>query len=97
MATMQALEAHERASRELAAVAEALLPGTAVADRGLAEALLRIIGVMLRLHEEHAPDGKGRCHICGSRQTCPMRVVTAVYTARPPAGRGGHSERRPVE
>lgn len=93
MATMQALEAHERAGRELAAVTEALLPGTAVADRGLAEALLRIIGVMLRLHEEHAPDSKGRCHMCGRRETCPMRVVAAVYSPRSAARRISRAER----
>lgn len=74
-----AITRHARVRRELADVTAAVLPGAAVPDRRLSEALVRIIGLVVRLHEDHAPDHKGRCSTCGRRRQCLMAEVSAIY------------------
>ncbi len=74
-----AVTRHVRVRRERADVIAAVLPGAAVPDRRLSEALVRIIGIVVRLHEDHAPDHKGRCSTCGRYRQCPMAEVSAIY------------------
>jgi hypothetical protein len=54
-------EAHRR---ELSQLLELLLTGEVVSDRTAIEHLVRVIGVLQRLHERHRLDRHGHCAIC---------------------------------
>jgi hypothetical protein len=55
---------HARGVAELTSMAQVVLTGSAIPDRALAEAVVRLIAAHLRLLEEHAPDQRGRCPLC---------------------------------
>jgi hypothetical protein len=68
---------------QLAALARVILQGDAIMDRALCEAVIKLIGSMVALYDEHTPDGRGHCPTCGRRRTCPVRGVTAYLTPPP--------------
>lgn len=65
-------------TRDLHDLLTRVLPGHAITDRELAEAILRLIGALLRLYEEHTPDSRGRCPLCGRRTTCPVDQMPTI-------------------
>jgi hypothetical protein len=69
---------HERAGRELSRVAAAITAAGAVADPGLVDALLTMIGILVRINDEHTPERKGRCRACGRRAGCPAVLLSSI-------------------
>jgi hypothetical protein len=51
-------------SRELHGLLDVLLAGEVVTDRGTAERLVRMVGALQRLHDQHRLDDRGRCTVC---------------------------------
>jgi hypothetical protein len=54
-------KAHERVLSQLQ---DELLTGEVVSDRATIERLVRVVGVLLRLHDRHRLDQHGQCAIC---------------------------------
>jgi hypothetical protein len=50
--------------RELSELLDLLLAGEVVSDRATAERLVRVVGVLLRVHERHRINARGRCAVC---------------------------------
>ena len=73
----QIVAGHARSRERLLAVAGAILPGTVVNDRALAETLIRVLGAMVHLYEVHASDLRGRCRVC-RRHPCPLQALPAI-------------------
>lgn len=72
--------------REIADTLELLLAGEIVSDRATAEYLIRILGALQRLVDQHRSDEQGRCVIC--RQPphhwwwpWPKHIRCTVYSA----------------
>lgn len=55
---------YEAYGRELSQLLDLLLAGEVVADRATAERLAKVVGVLLRIHDRHRIDPRGRCAIC---------------------------------
>ena len=66
--------------RELRTLSARLIPQ--LDDRATGELALRFLGSTLRLYEEHAPDSRGRCAVCGRFRRCP--VLASARTFLPP-------------
>lgn len=50
--------------RELHELLDLLLTGEVVTDRATAERLVRSVGALQRLHDQHRLDDRGRCTVC---------------------------------
>ena len=68
---------------ELRWLMDAVLPGEAIHDRALAEAVVRVLGAVAALHDEHAPNERGRCRTCGRRPCHVQAVLSEHLSARP--------------
>lgn len=71
---------------ELSDVLDLVLAGDAVADRAIAERLVRAMGALLRLQERHGIDARGRCAVCWTSprrwwRPWPTRSICTVYEA----------------
>lgn len=51
-------------SKELSSLLEMVLAGEVIADRAIAERLVRFLGAAITLHERHEIDRYGRCARC---------------------------------
>ena len=69
--------------RELRVLMDAVLPGEVIPDRALAEAVVRILGVVAQLHDEHGPDEQGRCRTCPRWRRCRVQATLSEHL-------GGH-------
>ena len=52
---------------ELSSLLEIVLAGEVIADRAIAERLVRFLGAVISLHERHVVDRYGRCGRCAAR------------------------------
>lgn len=55
---------HEVYGQELAQLLDVVLTGEVVDDRAIAECLVRSMGALMRLHQRHRLDQRGRCAHC---------------------------------
>lgn len=53
---------------ELSDLLDTVLAGEVVSDRATAERLVRSVGALVHLHQQHPVDARGRCGVC-----CPVR------------------------
>jgi len=72
--------------RELAELLDLLLAGEVVSDRATAEQLVRVVSVLLRLHDRHRIDPRGQCAICWPIprtwwRPWPKRSICTVHAA----------------
>lgn len=85
---------HEAYGRELAELLELVLAGDLVADRAVAERLVRSLGALVRLQQCHGVDEHGRCSTtCRSvprmwwpwpkRITCTVHSALSFYLRQP--------------
>lgn len=76
---------HEAYSQELAELLDTLLAGEVVTDRDIAERLVRSIGALMHLHQQHRLGAHSRCGICWPRRRwCPWppkRFTCTVHAA----------------
>ena len=77
---------HEAYGRELAALLEQLLAGDLVADRAVAERLVRSLGALVWLQQQHRVDEHGRCLLPRTwwwpwpkRTTCTVHSALGFY------------------
>lgn len=49
---------------ELSDLLDTVLAGEVVADRAIAERLVRALGTIVHLHERHPIDARCRCQVC---------------------------------
>ncbi len=59
---------HEVHGQELVELLDTVLAGEVVADRDVAERLVRSIGALVHLHQRHRLDTHGRCTVCWPRR-----------------------------
>lgn len=50
--------------QELSDLLDQVLAGDVVADRAMAERVVRALGALLRTHERHMWDRRGKCGVC---------------------------------
>jgi hypothetical protein len=77
---------YETYGQELSQLLDLLLTGEVVADRAAAERLVRVVGALLRVHDRHRIDARGRCAICWPIprtwwRPWPKRSICTVHTA----------------
>lgn len=71
-----------------------VLAGDVVADRAMAERLVRAMGALLRLQEQHGIDHRGRCAVCWTvprrwwrpwlkRSTCTVHEALNFFLRQP--------------
>lgn len=71
---------------ELSDVLDTVLAGDIIADRAVAERVVRWLGVVVCLHERHGIDERGRCAVCWAVprrwwRPWPRRSTCTVYSA----------------
>lgn len=81
-------------SNELSELLDTVLVGEVVADRAVAERLVRSMGALVDLHEQHRIDGRGRCGVCWSvprrwwrpwrkQSTCTVHTALSSFCVNP--------------
>lgn len=70
--------------RELSHLLDVVLAGDVVDDRETAERLVRTVGALVHLHEQHPIDAHGRCAACVQwwpwrRATCSVRAALSYF------------------
>jgi hypothetical protein len=55
---------HQVYGQELAELLDTVLAGEVVTDRDIAERLVRSLGALVHLHQQHRLNTRGRCVIC---------------------------------
>lgn len=82
--------------RELSELLNLLLVGEVVSDRAVAERLVRVVGALLRVHDRHRLDPRGRCAVCWpiprtwwrpwpKRSLCTVHAVLSFFLPQQPS------------
>ncbi|MGH3600682.1 MAG: hypothetical protein ACRDQH_10450 [Pseudonocardiaceae bacterium] len=87
---------HEVYGQELSELLDTVLAGDVVADRDVAERLVRSIGALVHLHQRHQLDAHGHCAVCWprswwrpwppKRSTCTVRAALSLFLRQPRKG-----------
>lgn len=80
---------HEVHGQELTELLDTVLAGDVVADRDVAERLVRSIGALVHLHRRHLLDTHSHCAVCWprpwwcpwppKRSTCTVRAALSLF------------------
>lgn len=77
---------HRVFHQELTDLLDLVLAGDVIADRAMAERLVRAVGALLRIQEQHSIDDWGRCPVCFTQprrwwRPWPQRSVRTAHEA----------------
>ncbi|MGH3776481.1 MAG: hypothetical protein ACRDRR_12255 [Pseudonocardiaceae bacterium] len=87
--------AHDMYGKEIARLLDQVLASDLVSDRAAVERqVVRVVGVLVRLHQSHQVDEQGRCSICWPvprtwwrpwprRSACTVHTALSFYLRQP--------------